>query len=96
MKDFDRIAAAIAAVTSEKDQAYGPAFEQAGAFLALLYPDGIPVARYQSVAAAVRVFDKLMRLAHDPGAYGESPWRDIGGYALLGAELDERTKGETP
>jgi hypothetical protein len=34
----------------------------------------------------------MMRIATDRDAMGESPFRDIGGYAVLGAERVERTR----
>jgi carbon-monoxide dehydrogenase large subunit/6-hydroxypseudooxynicotine dehydrogenase subunit gamma len=36
-----------------------------------------------------RVFDKMMRIANKKDAFGESPWKDIGGYSILMAALDE-------
>ena len=36
----------------------------------------------------VRVIDKMFRIATDKDAFGESPWRDICGYAILGISND--------
>lgn len=43
--------------------------------------------------AIVRVFDKMMRIATDKDAFGEDPWRDIAGYAILlhGLNQDEKS-----
>ena len=49
-----------------------------------------------SFFAVVRVLDKLFRIATDRDALGESPWRDIAGYGLLGArrvEAQRTSKG---
>ena len=39
--------------------------------------------------AITRVIDKLFRIATKKDAFGESPWRDICGYAILGIANDE-------
>jgi hypothetical protein len=78
----------LADLVAEKNVAYGSAFEASGDFLRLLYPDGMKPEQYGQALLLVRVFDKQMRIAHDDGAFGESPWRDIAGYGLLGAAKD--------
>jgi hypothetical protein len=40
----------------------------------------------------VRVIDKLFRIATKKDAFGESPWKDICGYGLLGWRRDEEKK----
>lgn len=94
IKQFDRIAAEVAAVTADKDRKYGEAFEKCGEFLRLLYPAGLAPHQYGDALALVRIFDKAMRIATDKDAYEESPYRDLCGYALLGAERHEREKEE--
>jgi len=76
----------------EKRKAYGKAFKKSRKILEILYPDGIPVDKYLNVLATVRVVDKLFRIANDTDAFGESPWQDIMGYALLGFinDLEEK------
>lgn len=93
-KPFARIAAEVAALVTEKDAAYGNAFEKCGEFLRLLYPAGLAPEQYGDALALVRIFDKAMRIATDKDAYEESPYRDLCGYALLGAERHEREKEE--
>jgi len=44
--------------------------------------------------AVVRVIDKLFRVATNSGAFGESPFRDVAGYAILMASMDENKKEE--
>lgn len=89
---YETRARAVGALVDEKNAAYGSAFDKAGAFLRLLYPDGIRPEQYADMLAVVRVFDKLMRIATDRDALGESPWSDVAGYALLSLERVERER----
>ena len=89
-RNWDEIARSIAATVAEKNVAYGDSFERSGEVMAILYPNGIPLAQMGDALAVVRVLDKLFRIASDRDAFGESPWRDIAGYALLAVEKRER------
>lgn len=89
---FMDIAEAMGNLVAEKNAAYGNAFETAGEALKLLYPNGIAPEAYGDALTLVRIWDKLMRIATAKDAFGESPYRDIIGYGLLGAELAERNK----
>lgn len=86
---FEQIATEVGKLVAEKNQAYGDSFAQCGRFLELLYPEGIQPEQYSDVLALVRIFDKQMRIATRKDAFGESPYRDIAGYGLLGAAKDE-------
>jgi hypothetical protein len=81
--DYHRVATELADLVAEKQRCYGDSFGKAGAVLAVLYPNGIPVEKYGDALTVVRVIDKLFRIATDRDALGESPWRDVMGYALL-------------
>lgn len=80
-------------VTSKQRQ-YGDSAGRAGAIMRVLYPSGVAVHQYDDALLVVRVLDKLSRIAQrgldgrDLG--GESPWRDIAGYGLLGAAMEAR------
>jgi|GEM_PF-1166063 len=87
---FLRIAAEVGDLVRQKNEAYGDSFGTCGDFLRLLYPDGILPSQYGDALALARTFDKQMRIATSKDAFGESPWRDIAGYAVLGAEQHER------
>ena len=89
MKDFNKIGAEIGALVTEKNAAYGDSFAKCGEFLRLLFPTGIQPEQYDDALAMVRIFDKQMRIATRKDAFGESPYRDIAGYGLLGAAKDE-------
>jgi hypothetical protein len=81
---------AIGKLLEEKQAAYGDSFGHAGEVMAILYPSGIHPDSYRDALTVTRVIDKLFRIANQKGAFGESPWRDIAGYAILAAERDER------
>ena len=72
-------------MVDEKNRAYGDSFARAGNVLREMYPDGVTPDQYDDMLAVVRIIDKLFRIATDRDALGESPFRDIAGYGLLGA-----------
>lgn len=94
MKNFEKIAKQVGQLTQNKNQAYGDSFSQACDVLSVLYPSGVQPSQYKDMLAVVRVIDKLFRIANKKDAFGESPWRDICGYALLGIANDESFKSE--
>ena len=89
MANFEKIAAEIGSLVQEKNEAYGDSFGQSSRILEVLYPDGIRPDQFRDALAITRVIDKLFRLANKKDAFGESPWRDICGYAVLGVANDE-------
>lgn len=91
---YEELGKEIGALVDEKNAAYGDSFNQAGKFLEILYPDGIPVSAYTDALCIVRIFDKLKRIATDKDALGENPYRDVAGYALLGIMKDKMAAGE--
>jgi hypothetical protein len=80
---WERIGAEIGRLVEQKQAAYGDSFGRAGAVMRALYPAGIPPEKLDDALTVVRVVDKLFRIATDRDALGESPWRDVAGYALL-------------
>ncbi len=89
MSVFERIAGEVGRLVTEKNEAYGDSFAKCGEFLELLYPRGILPDQFTDALALVRIFDKCMRIATRKDYAGESPYRDIAGYGLLGAAKDE-------
>ena len=87
-KKYEEIAASIGRLVQEKNEAYGDSFGQSCRILEVLYPQGIMPSQYRDALAITRVIDKLFRLANKKDAFGESPWRDICGYAILGVAND--------
>jgi len=89
VKNYEEIGTQIGKLVQEKNEAYGDSFGQACRILEVLYPSGIKPDQYRDALAITRVIDKLFRLANKKDAFGESPWRDICGYAILGVANDE-------
>lgn len=83
IKSFVGIGKEIAELLGQKNAAYGNSFEESKKILAVLYPDGVPVNKYQDLLAIARIIDKLFRIATDRSALSEDPWQDIAGYAIL-------------
>jgi hypothetical protein len=81
--DYSKIAADVAELVKSKQSQYGDSFGKAGDVLRLLYPNGIKPEAYDDVLTVARVLDKLFRVATANDPTGESPWRDLMGYALL-------------
>ena len=87
MKTFQELATDIGTLVEEKNKAYGSAFDKAGDFMRLLYPEGIKPDQYKDMLCTVRIFDKLMRIAtscEDTEEKKIDAYSDIMGYALLG------------
>tara|TARA_Y100000593_G_C4287514_1_gene326334 strand:+ start:365 stop:661 length:297 start_codon:yes stop_codon:yes gene_type:complete len=93
-KTYENIGTEIGKLVQEKNEAYGDSFGQACRILEVLYPEGITPNQYRDALAITRVIDKLFRLANKKDAFGESPWRDICGYAILGVANDEKDNSE--
>lgn len=91
-KTYEELGRSVGALVDTKNKAYGSAFDDAGNFLKLLYPDGIQPEQYGDALALVRIFDKMKRIATDKDALGESPYRDIAGYGLLGLQRVEKER----
>jgi hypothetical protein len=81
---FEKLGREVGALVDQKQAAYGDAFGKAGEIFRILYPDGIRPEQYEDVLTMVRIIDKQFRIATDKHALGESPYRDIAGYGLLG------------
>jgi len=90
MKSYAEKGAEIGLFVEEKNKAYGSAFAKAGEFLKLLYPEGVEPGQYRDMLLLTRIFDKMMRIATDKDALGESPYRDIAGYGIIGDDTEER------
>ena len=80
---YEQLGAEIGKMVDEKQAAYGDSFGKAPEILRIYYPDGVKPEQYEDFLAIVRDIDKSMRIATDKDAFGESPWRDKAGYALL-------------
>lgn len=90
--NYKLIGEQIGKLVEEKNSAYGSSFAECHKILSVLYPNGIKPEQYTDALAIIRVIDKLFRIANKKDAFGESPWRDIAGYAILGISNDESKK----
>lgn len=85
---FHQVAQETADLVVSKQKAYGDSFGKSGSIIKILYPNGISLEQYDDMLTIVRIIDKLFRIATKKDAFGESPWKDILGYALLAAKKD--------
>jgi hypothetical protein len=88
-RPFERIAGEVGRLVTEKNAAYGDSAATSGAALELLFPSGVAPAQYRDALLLVRIWDKMKRIATRKDAFGESPYRDIAGYGLIGSAVDE-------
>jgi hypothetical protein len=91
---YKKIGEEIGALVETKQASYGDSFGKSGAVMRILYPEGIPLEKMDDALTVVRVLDKLFRIATARDALGESPWRDVAGYALLSVARVETVKGD--
>ncbi len=91
---FEKMAAEIAKLVTEKNIAYGDSFKFSSVIVKTLYPNGIRPDQYEDFLCVIRVIDKLFRVATRKDAFGESPWKDINGYSLLAVVADSERKSK--
>lgn len=89
MNHYTQEAINLAELVTKKQVAYGDSFGQSKHVLKLLYPKGIMPEQYPDALAVIRVIDKLFRVANRKWDFGENPWQDIAGYALLSVVQDK-------
>ena len=91
---FEKIGSDLGRMLTVKQAAYGDSFGKSGQVLAILYPGGIPLDKLDDALTIIRVVDKLFRIATDRDALGESPWKDIAGYAVLSVARADTAKAK--
>ena len=89
-RSFKEIGTGIGSLVEEKNKAYGSSFEKSSEIIKILYPYGVQPDQYTDLLAITRLIDKLFRIATKKDSFGESPWQDIAGYAILGISKDEK------
>lgn len=82
-KTLQELGTEVGALVTEKNAAYGNSFELSKNIIHILFPNGVPKEKYQDLLTITRVIDKLFRIATRKDAFGENPWKDIAGYAVL-------------
>jgi hypothetical protein len=80
---YEELGKEIGELVDKKNAAYGDSFRKSGNILREMYPQGIKPDQYDDVLAIIRIIDKMFRIATNKDAFGENPWRDIAGYAIL-------------
>ena len=93
---FSQLGDAVGDLVHDKQRAYGDSFGRSGECLRQMFPEGINTAQYDDLLTIARILDKLFRLANDPSAFDENPYRDIVGYALLGMNRHLGDRQEEP
>ena len=89
---FSDIGAEVGKLVHDKQLAYGDSFGRSGECLRQMFPEGIKPDQYDDLLTIARILDKLFRLANDPCAFDENPYRDIVGYAILGMNRHDPMK----
>lgn len=90
---FASLGAQVGHLVDAKQTQYGDSVGKTAKILSILFPEGIRPYQYSDLQLIVRILDKIARLAQrgadgeDLG--GESPFRDLAGYGLLGLDKDE-------
>jgi len=88
---LEGIAEEIKTTLVEKNQYYGPVYENIGSILEIMTNDLNKIDMTEFLAIT-RIVDKLMRITHTTRTSHYDAWKDILGYALL--ELGILDKGE--
>jgi hypothetical protein len=96
MADYIKIASELGKLVKDKQHAYGDSFNKSAQIIKILYPDGIKPENYKDLLTITRIIDKLFRIATRKDAFGESPYRDIAGYSLLGLANDLEEEKKNP
>ena len=87
---FEKIATEIGKLVAVKNINYGDSFSHTGEIMKFLFPDGIPIEKYEVFLALVRIMDKIFRLATNPNYNNENAWADIAGYCVLMLGYEEQ------
>lgn len=92
MTYYVSLASEVGKLVEEKQKAYGDSFNRSELILKVLYPNGIKPENYKDLLTITRMIDKLFRIVTKNDPFGESPYRDLVGYSLLGLANDEELK----
>lgn len=88
---YENLGREIGQLVDKKQKAYGKAFQLTPQIFRMLYPNGIKPEQYEDMLTLVRIMDKIVRISNgNKYAFGESPYRDIAGYGLLGTAMSEK------
>lgn len=87
MSKYAKLGFDLGEICDEKNAAYGDSADVTGDIFRVLYPQQILPYQYDDMLLMARICDKLCRISRGGGrtALGEDAWRDLVGYALIGA-----------
>ena len=88
IRDYLKAGEELGKLVKAKNEAYGDSFSKSVDVMLIFYPDGIKTDQYPDALGMIRMIDKQFRIATQKMAFGENPWKDIAGYALLKTEID--------
>ena len=87
---YEQLGLAVGRLVESKQKAYGNMVATAVPIMNSLFPAGIAEHQMDDALFILRTVDKLGRISRgDKRAFGENPWQDIAGYALLAMAKDE-------
>ena len=92
--DWAELTGELARILDKSNAAYGSSTVKSAKIMEILWPEGVPVDRMHDARCMISILDKLSRIATDKDAFGECPWRDVGGYALLAYREDLKKNRE--
>ena len=81
---FEAAGREIGALVDSKQAQYGDAISAVDDIMSILYPNGVPKEKMRDMLLIVRMLDKICRLSLGNGEGGESPFKDLTGYSILG------------
>lgn len=93
---YRRLGAETGELVGVKQQSYGDSFGRTGTCLRQMYPNGIKPEQYDDLLTIARILDKLFRIANDPTAFDENPYKDICGYSILGMSRYDNKAPDKP
>lgn len=79
-------------LVDKKAAAYGNSLDRGAEVMALLCPDGVKPEQYFDFVIASRIFDKIARKLTNNDAFGENPWIDVIGHAMVALRHEEERK----
>ena len=88
------ISAELGPFLVSKNEAYGDATRRIVTVLEAFYPAGIPRDQIENAYYMIQILNKLSRVAQNNDPFGEDPWLDSAGYAVLAHAKRELKRSE--
>jgi len=81
-RDLKKICEIVSEITQMKSESYHDAMHKYKNILKIMFPDGIPVDRYEHLYPCLRILDKVVRILTGKNLKGDDDYLDIAGYAM--------------